>query len=66
MTIFDLLFLACFLATVVSLLRSGYYACRRRWVQHPGTQAARLRSRGLWGRAGGDLAHEPTYGPSDG
>jgi hypothetical protein len=30
MRIFDLLFIACFLAAVVSLSRSVYYACRRR------------------------------------
>jgi Domain of unknown function (DUF4352) len=31
-TIFDLLFIACFLAAVLSLLRAAYTACRRRWA----------------------------------
>jgi hypothetical protein len=32
MTIFDLLFLACFLAAVAALFRAAYHACRRRWA----------------------------------
>jgi hypothetical protein len=31
-TIFDLLFIACFLAAAVSLLRAVYDSCRRRWA----------------------------------
>src|SRR5262245_32353307 len=32
MTIFDMLFIACFLTAVASLGRAGYYAGRRRWA----------------------------------
>jgi hypothetical protein len=31
-SIFDLLFIVCFLAAAISLLRAAYYACRRRWM----------------------------------
>jgi hypothetical protein len=33
MKIFDLVFIACFLTTAVSLLRSVYFACRRQWAR---------------------------------
>jgi hypothetical protein len=32
MTVFDLLFIVCFLTAVVSVLRAAYYAGRRRWT----------------------------------
>jgi hypothetical protein len=33
MSIFDLLFIICFLTAVVALFRAAYHACRRRWAR---------------------------------
>ena len=32
MTVFDLVFIACFLVAMVALVRAGYHASRRRWA----------------------------------